>query len=78
MSDWVFFPVLGLLAALVIALGLVWPQGMGARSPEPFGHAPVQQSEAYQAARLREENAVRQRTGRPLLTAEEFRRMEGR
>ncbi len=43
MADRVLFPLLGLLALVMIALALVWPQGMGARSPGPFGHAPVQQ-----------------------------------
>ena len=38
MPDRVFYPVLGLLAAGVVALGLVWPQGMGGPSPRPFGH----------------------------------------
>jgi hypothetical protein len=39
MSDRAYFSVLGLAAAAMIALALVWPQGMGARSPGPFGHA---------------------------------------
>ena len=38
MSDAVFFATVGLLAAGAIALALVWPQGLGARSPAPFGH----------------------------------------
>jgi hypothetical protein len=37
MSDRVFFSIVGLLAVAMIALALVWPQGLGARSPEPFG-----------------------------------------
>jgi hypothetical protein len=36
-SDRVFFLLLGIVAAGAICLALVWPQGMGARSPEPFG-----------------------------------------
>lgn len=39
MSDRVLFPLMGLAAILMIALALVWPQGLGARSPGPFGHA---------------------------------------
>ncbi len=39
MSDRLFFPLLGLIAALMIALALVWPQGLGERSPPPFGQA---------------------------------------
>jgi hypothetical protein len=38
MSDAVFFVTAGLVAAAAIALALVWPQGLGARSPAPFGH----------------------------------------
>jgi hypothetical protein len=38
MSDAVFFVIAGLLAAGAIALALVWPQGLGAPSPAPFGH----------------------------------------
>jgi hypothetical protein len=39
MGDRVFFMGLALLAAAMIALALVWPQGLGRRSPAPFGHA---------------------------------------
>jgi hypothetical protein len=38
MRDRLFFPLLGLLVAGMIALALVWPQGLGRRSPDPFGH----------------------------------------
>ena len=37
MSDRVFFSILAVLGVAVIALALVWPQGLGARSPAPFG-----------------------------------------
>ena len=46
MSDRVLFPLMGLVAVLMIALALVWPQGLGARSPAPFGHALAQKSPA--------------------------------
>jgi len=36
MSDGVFFVLAGLAAAAMIALAMVWPQGMGTRSPAPF------------------------------------------
>ena len=36
MSDRVFFSIMAAPAALVLALALVWPRGMGARSPGPF------------------------------------------
>jgi hypothetical protein len=44
MPDGVALPALALVAAGLIALALVWPQGEGARSPAPFGHplAPVE------------------------------------
>jgi hypothetical protein len=38
MPDRLFFPLMGLIAAAMIALAIVWPQGLGARSPGPFGH----------------------------------------
>ena len=37
MSDGFFFALAGLVAAAMIALALVWPQGLGAPSPAPFG-----------------------------------------
>lgn len=54
MPDRLLFPLLGLVAALMIALALVWPQGLGARSPGPFGHTPVQQTPAAREAKARE------------------------
>lgn len=38
MPDSIALPALAVLAAGLIALALVWPQGEGARSPAPFGH----------------------------------------
>lgn len=38
MRDRIFYPLMALIALGMIALALVWPQGMGARSPAPFGH----------------------------------------
>lgn len=49
MPDRLLFPLMGLVAVLMIALALVWPQGLGARSPGPFGHTPVQQTQANKA-----------------------------
>jgi hypothetical protein len=57
MLDRLYFPFLILAAMAVIALALVWPQGLGARSPMPFGHTPVQQTAAMQAAMRRETEA---------------------
>jgi hypothetical protein len=53
MSDRLLFTLMGLASATMIALALVWPQGLGARSPAPFGHLPVQQTAAARAARAR-------------------------
>lgn len=57
MSDRVFFGGLALVAAALIALAMVWPQGLGARSPGPFGSVPVQQRPEVQAAMRREAEA---------------------
>ena len=48
MPDALAYPAIALLAAGVIALGLVWPQGQGAASPVPLGHAlePLPQPQA--------------------------------
>jgi hypothetical protein len=37
MSDRLFFSLAALIAILLIALAAVAPQGLGARSPGPFG-----------------------------------------
>jgi hypothetical protein len=54
MSDRLFYSGLALVATALIALALVWPQGLGARSPGPFGSVPVQQRPEVQAAMSRE------------------------
>jgi hypothetical protein len=61
MLDRLYLPLLGLAALAAIALSLVWPQGLGARSPGPFGHTPVQQTPAVRAAMKRESDASQQR-----------------
>ena len=61
MLDRLYLPFLALAAAAAIALSLVWPQGLGARSPGPFGHAPELQTPAMQAAMKRERDAAQQR-----------------
>ena len=38
MSDRIFFSLAALAAVLMVALALVYPQGIGKRSPKPFGH----------------------------------------
>ena len=51
MHDRVLFPLMGLAAILMIALALVWPQGLGARSPAPFGHPLVRQTPNVKAGK---------------------------
>ena len=41
MSDRVLFSLLAAIAVIMIGFAAVWPQGFGARSPGPFGHAPI-------------------------------------
>jgi hypothetical protein len=54
MSDRVFFSLAALAAIAMVALAAVWPQGLGARSPGPFGHPVVETPEAQHAAITRE------------------------
>jgi len=49
MLDRLYMPLLGLATVLIIALAMVWPQGLGDRSPGPFGHEPVQRTAEVQA-----------------------------
>jgi len=50
MSDIRFFSAAGLVAAAIILVALVWPQGEGARSPKPFGHATAAEQAAWKKA----------------------------
>ena len=61
MLDRLYLPFLALLTAAAIALSLVWPQGLGARSPGPFGSTPLQQTPEMQAAMKRENDAAARR-----------------
>ena len=61
MLDRFYLPLLGIAAAGAIALAMVWPQGLGDRSPGPFGHEPVQRTAAMQAAMRRETEAAQKR-----------------
>jgi len=54
MSDRIFFSLAALAAVVMVALAAVWPQGLGARSPGPFGHPVVETPEAQHAAITRE------------------------
>ena len=61
MLDRLYLPLLGLATIAVVALALVWPQGLGDRSPAPFGHTPVQRTPAVQAAMKRETESAQRR-----------------
>jgi hypothetical protein len=52
MSDRVFFSLAAAAAVLMVALALVYPQGIGKRSPKPFGH------ETYYSVLARDEAAA--------------------
>ncbi len=61
MLDRLFLPLLGLIAVAAVAFAMVWPQGLGDRSPAPFGSPPVQRTPAMQAAMRRETEAAQRR-----------------
>jgi hypothetical protein len=61
MLDRLYLPSLVLAAAAAIGLALVWPQGLGDRSPAPFGHEPLQRTAEVQAAMKRESEAAKNR-----------------
>ncbi|PZQ53743.1 MAG: hypothetical protein DI570_23715 [Phenylobacterium zucineum] len=61
MLDRFYLPLLGLAAIAAVALALVWPQGLGDRSPDPFGHEPVLRSTEMQAKMRRETEAAQKR-----------------
>jgi len=56
MSDRLFYPLMALVAVLMIALSLAWPQASGRRSPKPFGHATASEI-AARTPKLRPANA---------------------
>jgi hypothetical protein len=64
MLDRLYLPLLALASVLVIALAAIWPQGLGDRSPGPFGHTPVQRTPQVQAAMKRENEAAQRRLNR--------------
>lgn len=61
MLDRFYMPLLGLAAVGAVALALVWPQGLGDRSPDPFGGEVVQRTPEMQAAMKRETEAAQRR-----------------
>ena len=46
MSDRLFMALVAASAVALIGFAAVWPQGLGARSPGPFGQTPLQQTPA--------------------------------
>jgi hypothetical protein len=54
MPDRVFYSLAALTAVLLIAFASVYPQGIGRRSPGPFGH----ETAAHLAARLKPNTPV--------------------
>lgn len=58
MSDRRFFGLVGAFMLLALALSLVWPQGLGARSPRPFGHETQAKRDAAAAAKARANGTV--------------------
>jgi len=64
MLDRLYLPLLAVLTIAVVALALVWPQGLGDRSPAPFGRDPVQRAPEVQAAMQREAEASEKRIRR--------------
>jgi len=61
MLDRFYLPLLAIAAVAAVALALVWPQGLGDRSPGPFGHEPVLRSPEMQAKMKREHEAAQKR-----------------
>ncbi len=55
MPDRLFYPLTALVAVLLIGLAAVYPQGIGARSPGPFGH----ETAAHLAARTKKPPAIK-------------------
>lgn len=53
MNDAVFYSLMLLVATALVALALVWPQGLGAPSPAPFGHPPAPEHAASAAVPVR-------------------------
>jgi len=58
MLDRLYLPFLALAAIAAVALAMAWPQGLGDRSPAPFGSTPLQRTPAMQAAMRREAEAA--------------------
>ncbi|OYU69348.1 MAG: hypothetical protein CFE28_04620 [Alphaproteobacteria bacterium PA2] len=64
MLDRLFLPALIALTIGLVSLAMVWPQGLGDRSPGPFGHTPVQQTPEMKAAMAKESTEANERAAR--------------
>jgi hypothetical protein len=62
MSDRIFLALMSAACVAMIGLAAIWPQGLGARSPGPFGHIPIQQTPAMRAIMARAAAARNART----------------
>ncbi len=65
MTDRIFFSLAAAAAVLVIALALVWPQGLGAPSPRPFRQPLGPVDPEIAAAARAQRKPVRPRYERP-------------
>ena len=59
LTDKIFYPAAALLALLLIAFSITWPQGLGTRSPAPFGH-PVVMPDYFRMIHDQQERKIRQ------------------
>jgi hypothetical protein len=59
MFNKIFYIAAAVAALAMIALALVWPQGIGAPSPAPFGHE-VKLPDLYRMQAEKEERRLRQ------------------
>lgn len=59
MFNKIFYIAAAIAAVAMIALALVWPQGIGAPSPAPFGHE-VKLPDLYRMQAEKEERRLRQ------------------
>lgn len=59
LPDKIFYPAAAVIAVVLIALSLVWPQGLGMPSPAPFGHA-LEMPDYYRMIRDRDARQARE------------------
>lgn len=74
MSDRMILTLLAAFAALMIAFASVWPQGLGDRSPWPFGHTPIQRTPAMRAALARANEKAQEHIQEEKAAAEQAKR----